>query len=201
MTSKKIVTITGPSGSGKTTLLNHLVSNHGFRNVISHTTRFRREGEVEGQDYFFVSPEFFDSMEKAGAFAESIKFKGNYYGVSKASLFSDQPGIPVVIVEPNGLEQIVDTLGRDTIEAVYLFAANTTLIDRYLSRMTIGDLSDSTKRKFHAERLASIANELSNWSNSTVVSYDISKSFENTDDINKVTRAILTNLGMEHGKS
>ncbi len=49
-----IIAIVGPSGSGKTTMQQHLQSQYGIPAIVSTTTRPKREGEVEGVDYFFV---------------------------------------------------------------------------------------------------------------------------------------------------
>ncbi len=49
-----IIAIVGPSGSGKTTMQQHLQQKYGIPAIVSTTTRPRREGEVEGVDYFFV---------------------------------------------------------------------------------------------------------------------------------------------------
>ena len=49
-----IIAIVGASGSGKTTLSKYLQRKYGIPAIVSTTTRPRREGEVEGEDYFFV---------------------------------------------------------------------------------------------------------------------------------------------------
>jgi guanylate kinase len=50
-----IIAIVGPSGSGKTTLSQYLRNRFGIPAIVSTTTRPRRPGEVEGEDYLFVS--------------------------------------------------------------------------------------------------------------------------------------------------
>ena len=56
----EIFVITAPSGTGKTTLLKPLMAADArLRFSISFTTRPRRPSEVDGKDYFFVSPEEF----------------------------------------------------------------------------------------------------------------------------------------------
>ncbi|MRJ02653.1 MAG: guanylate kinase [Epsilonproteobacteria bacterium] len=75
--------LSGPSGAGKSTLIGELLRE--FDDIyfsISTTTRKRREGEVEGRDYYFVSPqEFREGIEK-GLFLEWAEVHGNYYGTS-----------------------------------------------------------------------------------------------------------------------
>ena len=55
--SGEFVSIVGASGSGKTTLAKHLLSNELFnlKFSVSSTTRKKREGEIDGKDYHFLS--------------------------------------------------------------------------------------------------------------------------------------------------
>lgn len=74
----------GPSGVGKGTVLEKLL--HDFGEVeysISATTRGRRQGEVEGQDYFFLSKEDFFKKVEQEKFIEWAKVHNNYYGTPR----------------------------------------------------------------------------------------------------------------------
>jgi guanylate kinase len=53
---------------------------------VSHTTRAKREGEVEGKDYYFVSPEKFERMVERKEFIEWAVVHGAHYGTSKKEL-------------------------------------------------------------------------------------------------------------------
>ena len=77
-----LLVISSPSGAGKTSLARRLASEFEIRFSVSYTTRSPRSGEVDGQDYFFVSPERFDRMVAAGEFAEWAVVHGNRYGTS-----------------------------------------------------------------------------------------------------------------------
>jgi len=80
----KIFVITAPSGTGKTTLLKPLMAaDPWLRFSISYTTRPRRASEVDGKDYFFVSPEEFRRLRDAGALAEFVEQFGYGYGTSR----------------------------------------------------------------------------------------------------------------------
>jgi guanylate kinase len=79
-----LFTVSAPSGAGKTSLVNALIQSLGGIQVsISHTTRPKRPGEVEGKDYHFTSPEVFASMLEDSAFLEHAEVFGNFYGTSK----------------------------------------------------------------------------------------------------------------------
>lgn len=76
---KTIFILTGPSGAGKTTLGYFLKDELGIPELVSHTTRSMRSGEVEGISYYFVGKETFDKLEKI----EYSNYAGNHYCVSK----------------------------------------------------------------------------------------------------------------------
>ncbi|MDD2927240.1 MAG: guanylate kinase [Candidatus Omnitrophica bacterium] len=79
--------ISGPSGSGKTTLLKKVLSRKSLRHKlaksISVTTRPKRSGESQGEDYFFVRPEAFRRLKKAKKILEWTRYLGYYYGTKK----------------------------------------------------------------------------------------------------------------------
>jgi guanylate kinase len=77
----EIIIISAPSGAGKTSLVHVMVER--FDNLvasISHTTRKKRDGEIDGTDYFFVQLDEFKKIEAAGKFLEHAEVFGNYYG-------------------------------------------------------------------------------------------------------------------------
>ncbi|MCL4500554.1 MAG: guanylate kinase [Deltaproteobacteria bacterium] len=79
-----VFVITAPSGTGKTTLLKQLMAaDTRLRFSISYTTRAPRPGEVNGRDYFFVSPEEFARLRDQGKLAEWVEQFGYAYGTSR----------------------------------------------------------------------------------------------------------------------
>jgi len=80
----EIFVITAPSGTGKTTLLKPLMTEDPrLRFSISYTTRPPRSGEVDGRDYFFVSPDEFRRLKDSGALVEWVEQFGYEYGTSR----------------------------------------------------------------------------------------------------------------------
>lgn len=80
-----LFTISAPSGAGKTTLVNALVEAVPELQVsVSHTTRPRRPGEVDGVNYHFVDSARFRAMQSDNAFLEQAEVFGNSYGTSQA---------------------------------------------------------------------------------------------------------------------
>lgn len=87
MNTGVLFTVSAPSGAGKTSLVKALVDrNPSVRISISHTTRAKRPGEVEGQDYYFVSKEQFMQRVEAAGFLEHAEVYGNYYGTSQQAV-------------------------------------------------------------------------------------------------------------------
>lgn len=79
--------LSAPSGAGKTTLSRKLLDlTPDLRLSISYTTRSPRPGEVEGQDYHFISEDQFARLRAAGAFAEWAHVHDFFYGTARAPL-------------------------------------------------------------------------------------------------------------------
>ena len=78
-----LVIISGPSGSGKGTVVKKLDAQRGYARSISVTTRKPREGEVDGRDYFFTTPEEFTRMRQENELLEHAMFVGNNYGTPR----------------------------------------------------------------------------------------------------------------------
>ena len=79
--------VSAPSGAGKTTLCRYLVeAMPSVSYSISHTTRKPRQGEINGEHYYFVSEEEFEQIKKDGGFIEWANVHGNFYGTSKKEL-------------------------------------------------------------------------------------------------------------------
>ena len=76
-----LLVLTGPSGAGKGTLVDRLVrARPACVFSISSTTRPRREGEIDGVQYEFVTREEFDRRIEAGTFLEWAEVHGKRYG-------------------------------------------------------------------------------------------------------------------------
>jgi len=79
--------LSAPSGAGKTTLSGRLFDRvPDLHPSISYTTRPPRPGEVDGQDYHFISEEQFMRLRGAGAFAEWARVHDFLYGTARAPL-------------------------------------------------------------------------------------------------------------------
>lgn len=88
MDSGKLIIVSAPSGAGKTTLVKHLLENlDSIEFSISCATRSPREGEIDGKDYYFLSPEEFKQKIDNEEFAEWEEvYTGSYYGTLKSEI-------------------------------------------------------------------------------------------------------------------
>ena len=85
MQAGQLIVLTGPSGVGKGTLIRSLHSKHPQLYLsVSATTRSPRPGEIDGQDYHFLSREQFETMIKSDLLLEWAEYAGNYYGTPRS---------------------------------------------------------------------------------------------------------------------
>ncbi len=105
-----LIVLSGPSGVGKATVRKALFNSpdHKFTYSVSMTTRKPREGEVDGQDYYFISEEEFLQRIKDGRFLEYAKFVGNYYGtpMEQVQEMIEQGDEVVLEIEVEGAMQV-----------------------------------------------------------------------------------------------
>ena len=100
--------VSAPSGAGKSTLLNALRPGADFVYSVSCTTRPPRPGEINGEDYHFLTAEDFTRRLAAGEFLESAEVHGNHYGTRRAAV-TDRlaAGVDVLIdIDVQGAAQI-----------------------------------------------------------------------------------------------
>jgi guanylate kinase len=104
--------IAGPSGVGKTTLIKAALSrNQCWEFSVSATTRPQREGEVDGQQYYFISRSQFDHDVQAGQFLEYAEVYGHSYGTPVSELTKATEQGKCLLIE-------VDTVGCLSIRAL-----------------------------------------------------------------------------------
>lgn len=143
MEKTKII-ICGKSGSGKDYLKNLLInSNKGYLYAISHTTRPKRENEIDGKDYHFVSEETFLNMINKGLFVEHTKFNNWYYGLTKISFEMGN----VFILTPSGIKQLPEYFKKQSL-IIYLDIDEITRANRLYNRK---DNQDSVYRRMKAD--------------------------------------------------
>ena len=84
----KPLVISGPSAVGKDTMINRLIIKYPdvINKLPSYTTRPKREGEIEGKDYYFVTKEKFLKMKDEGMLFGIQEYNNNFYASNKKEL-------------------------------------------------------------------------------------------------------------------
>ena len=171
-----LIVVSGPSGVGKGTVCNKILNrNRGIVKSISATTRAPRPGEVDGDNYFFVTSEKFSEMIKSDEFLENFEIYGNRYGTPKSFVEKNlQGGFDVLLeIDVQGGLAVKDKYP----DAVLVFMIPHTfeqLEKRWRGRKTESD-------EVIAKRLAAAASELEKIKeyHYVVMNYDADKAAEN----------------------
>ena len=166
-----LIVLSGPSGVGKGTvrkaIFDHPETN--FKYSISMTTRDKREGEVDGVDYFFKSKEEFETLIEQDKFIEYAKYVGNYYG-TPVDYVKDTiaEGHDVFLeIEVEGAKQVREKFP----DALFIFLAPPTLAQ--LEERLIGRGTDS--KEVIDYRISEAKRELNmmNLYDYVVINYDV----------------------------
>ena len=131
--SYKILALMGPSGSGKDTVLKEVLKKNPkeFNKIINCTTRPMREGEVDGVDYFFISPETFAAQVLNFDMIEATNFNDWFYGTSKDALVND--AINIGVFSPEAVEALLESPEIELM-VLELAASDKTRLLRQLNR-------------------------------------------------------------------
>ena len=86
---EKVIIFSAPSGSGKSTVVGHLLGHFPdtFELSVSATSRAPRGQEVDGREYWFITPEKFRELIAEVAFVEHEEVYSNvFYGTLKSEV-------------------------------------------------------------------------------------------------------------------
>lgn len=144
-----IIVLLGASSSGKSTIEKELATYHGFKKIISYTTRKPRDCEENGKDYYFVDNEMFNEAKSRGILAEHDEYsQGRQYG----TLISDymDGDNKVVVLTPNGLRQLKRNCENQEIYSVLVESSLGTRIKRYIDRCGVDKFNFDDKNEIAA---------------------------------------------------
>ncbi|MDF2722144.1 MAG: guanylate kinase [Paenibacillus sp.] len=130
-----IFVFTGPDGSGRKTIADMTGTTLELKKVLSYTTRQPRQGEEEGQDYHFISPESFRIANENNEFVEAVHFDGHHYGIKQADIerLWSEHGFVYVILNPQGARLLKQVYG-DAVVRLFLYADRDSVWERQLER-------------------------------------------------------------------
>ncbi len=162
MTRGILFLISAPSGGGKSTLLKLLSSHKDFVYSVSCTTRAPRPGEVEGQDYHFLSMEEFERRAAAGEFLEYARVHGNCYGTLKSTVLENLKAGRDVLLD-------VDIQGANQIRAAASDELKSAMVDIFLMPISMSELQRRLNKRNTetaeqlAIRLQNARSEMERW--------------------------------------
>ena len=111
-----IIVLVGKTASGKTTVANELCKNHGYKRIITYTTRPMRENEVQDVDYHFISDEQFNKMVENNEFIEYKRYNTAHgvwsYGSGITSEQELSDDYYVIVLTPQGLRDLSKKMSR-----------------------------------------------------------------------------------------
>jgi guanylate kinase len=154
--------LSAPSGAGKTTLCSALRHKPDFVYAVSCTTRAPRAGEIDGEDYHFLSDQEFDRRVSAGEFLEYAEVHDRKYGTLKGPVIENlRKGIDVLIdIDTKGAANIRACGDRFILEAladVFIMPPNLEELRRRLMKR-----GTETEEQI-ATRLRNAAAEMERW--------------------------------------
>lgn len=154
--------MSSPSGAGKTTITRALLKNNNDLTLsVSATTRGRRAGEVNKQDYYFVSPDEFRDMVDNGEMLEHAKVFENYYGTPRGPVEQAlSEGRDVIFdIDWQGTQQLSEIAREDLVTVFILPPARSALEKRLRNRSKNTMESESDIRG----RMEKAADEMSHY--------------------------------------
>jgi guanylate kinase len=155
--------LSSPSGAGKTTITRALLKqNPGLTISISATTRSRRAGEVDGQDYYFVDIPEFNAMVDAGDMLEHAKVFGNYYGTPRGPVERALgEGRDVIFdIDWQGTQQLRE-VARDDLVTVFILPPSARALETRLRNRSKDTLETDAQIR---ERMSKAADEMTHYS-------------------------------------
>lgn len=178
-----MLVLSSPSGAGKTSLSRRLLETEpNLELSVSHTTRAKRKGEVEGRDYYFVDQDIFTRMRERDEFLEWAVVFDNYYGTTRSPVEEAlSKGRDILFdVDWQGADKLRESAGGDVVTVFILPPSADALAERLNERAQ--DSAEVVQR-----RMRGASNEIQHWNE-----YDYVVVNDDFDSTVKALRAILT---------
>ena len=134
-----LIIISGPSGVGKGTVRKYIMDNFNLdlSYSISMTTRKQRDKEVDGVDYYFVTPEEFQRNIDEDNFLEWEEFVGNRYGTPKDKVeeLRNQGKHIVLEIEVNGAGEVLRKVNDDRVISFFIMPPSVDALEARIRRI------------------------------------------------------------------
>lgn len=190
--------ISAPSGAGKTTLCTALRQKPDFIYSVSCTTRTPRPGEIEGEDYYFLSHDEFFQAIATDSFLEHAEVHGNFYGTLKKPVLEHlKKGVDVLIdIDTYGATVIradKDPVIQDALADVFIMPPDLDELRRRLERR-------GTENQQQLEiRLSNAAREMECWRDYryTIISGSMEENIEKFRAVMRAERYLSRRLSLD----
>ncbi len=152
--------IAAPSGCGKTSLVKALLENSKNLAVsVSHTTRKPRKGEIDGENYHFVSNETFEQMISNNDFLEYAEVFGNMYGTAKTNIYEKLDSNINIILEIDwqGARQVRQNMPE--VISIFILPPSKNVLLKRLTTRGQDDKATISERMENSEKEMSHYNE------------------------------------------
>ena len=154
----QLFVISAPSGAGKTSLVKELMKSSGLLEAaISHTTRMKRPGEVDGINYHFTSKNIFREMIGRGDFLEWAVVFEHLYGTSTAAadLVLSRGKNLILEIDWQGAAQVREKISQA--RSIFILPPSLEALRNRLERRAQDD------KKTVNKRMAAAFEEISHW--------------------------------------
>jgi guanylate kinase len=121
--------VCGPSGAGKNSVIERVMGVlPGLSYSVSYTTRPRRSGEVEGEDYHYITHQEFDRLVAVGEMIEHVTYLGDQYGTSRSQIHAvfDRGEDVILNIDVKGAKNLKKS-GLLDFSVVYVFLTPSSL--------------------------------------------------------------------------
>jgi guanylate kinase len=178
--------LSSPSGAGKTTLSRLLIERMpGLKMSVSVTTRARRPGEVEGQDYLFVDKARFEEMVKRNELLEWATVFDNRYGTPRVPVEAAlSKGEDVLFdIDWQGTQQLREK-ARDDVVSVFILPPSAPDLEKRLHSRA----QDS--HEVIRGRMSRASHEMSHWAeyDYIVINHEVDAAFAEVQSILRAER-------------
>lgn len=190
--------LSSPSGAGKTTITRMLLQDKttDLTLSVSVTTRERRQSEVDGIHYHFITPKQFERLRKDGDLLESAEVHGNFYGTPR-------PPVEAVLAKGSDMLFDIDYQGTQQVKA----KAGIDVVTVFILPPSMAELQHRLERRNEdapetiAKRLTNARNEISRWSmyDYVIVNDDLERAYKDVLAILRAER--LKRVRLEAGVS
>jgi guanylate kinase len=194
----RLFVVMGKSASGKDTIFKEIthMAELPLKTVVGYTTRPIRDGEKNGEEYFFVSKEELSAFQRENRVIEHRAYD-TMYGVWDYFTVDDgqidlEKNSSIIIGTPESFRQIRKYIGENRVYPIYLEVKDRLRLERALSR------EKTQKNPKYAELCRRYLADEEDFKEEYLIELGINKRYNNEDSkkcMEEIVKDIRTNMG------